>query len=341
MTKIIKNTLKYGLPLLLGWLLIAHTYRDVHWPTFMQQVQTMNFVWLFVGITLSWLSHFIRAYRWSLMVVPLGFQVSTYKSFLALMISYMSNLFIPRIGEVTRCTVLRIFTKIPISMLLGTVITERIIDFIGLLVVIGLSFLLSQSEVTNVFCQMGLMQKNNFILFNYLLLILLLIVLIISFIYYNWRSYFIKQVYYKKLTIFFQHAKQGCYSILKSKAKNLILITSILKWGIYYLSDTISLWALSSSLPSGNRIGLVILMMSSISFAVPVQGGIGAYHILISSVLLNYGIAKENALAYAGFTHGLYVLSTIIWGSIGMVFLKQWQKKHSFQKNPSLKGGGF
>ena len=96
----------------------------------------VDLTWVYLSIGLSFLSHFVRAYRWNLLLEPLGYDLKSGRTFLAVMVGYLANFIVPRMGEISRCGILQKTDNVPISTGIGSVVTERIIDVLCLLVVI-------------------------------------------------------------------------------------------------------------------------------------------------------------------------------------------------------------
>ena len=133
----IRKIIQYVLPLAVAFLLLGYAYRDFQLNELGAQLQEAKLSWIVLSIIVSLASHVVRAYRWKLLLQTLGFQLSLFKTFIALMVGYVSNLFAPRLGEIVRCSVLKRSTGIPTSNSLGTVAAERTIDFVSLLAVVG------------------------------------------------------------------------------------------------------------------------------------------------------------------------------------------------------------
>src|SRR5204862_1601035 len=87
-------------------------------------------------------SHFVRALRWRLLIEPLGYKPGKANAFFAVMIGYLANQAFPRLGEVLKCTLLARYEKIPADKLVGTIILERLIDAISLLIVFGVTLII-------------------------------------------------------------------------------------------------------------------------------------------------------------------------------------------------------
>ena len=324
--KIIRKIIPYIFSLFVASILLRYTYRNMSFRDLCLQVQELEWRWIVLSILLGLFSHLMRAYRWKLLLQPLGYNIGLMRTFSALMTGYLSNLFVPRLGEIVRCSVLRRTTiDIPMGILLGTVVLERIIDFIGFLIITACNFIISFSEITFT------LQSITFPSINYKKLgwVLAFIIVVLAwgilFIYRAWDHNHLN----KKLSStksFIINIKRGFYSILVSQEKMLIVYTTIFKWSLYYLSDYVGLFAIHTTSHLNWKVGLSILTMSSLSFAVPIQGAIGAYHILVSSSLMAYGISQSNALLYAGVMHAMHMLTILICGGISLIFTRLWVK---------------
>ena len=131
MNKNIKSIIQFSFFLGLGIFLVYYAFSGLsanQIETVKQSFYSANYWWIGLGIIISTLSHISRAYRWKMLLQPTGHNPKLYNSFFAVMIGYLANLAFPRLGEVSRCTVLVKNEKIPFSTSFGTVITERIID---------------------------------------------------------------------------------------------------------------------------------------------------------------------------------------------------------------------
>jgi uncharacterized protein (TIRG00374 family) len=290
------------------------------------QIQELEWRWVALSILLGLSSHLIRAYRWKLLLQPLGFNVGLMRTFSALMTGYLSNLFVPRLGEIVRCSVLRRTTiAIPMGILLGTVVLERIIDFVVFLIIMACTFIVSFSEIAFTFRSITIPSIN----YKKLGWVLAVIAIVLG-----WCILVICRAYsrnhlnekFVRAKSFIINVKKGFYSLLISQEKKLIVYTTVIKWGLYYLSDYVGLFAISTTSHLDWKVGLSILTMSSLSFAVPIQGAIGAYHILVSSILIAYGISQSNALLYAGVIHAMHMLTILICGGVSLFFTRLWAK---------------
>jgi len=125
------SVLKYILLLSVAVLLLFFAFRNVSIRIIVDEMMKANVWWLLVSTTVSFIALISRAYRWKLLIEPLGYQPSLKNTTYAVMVGYLANLAFPRLGEVTRCGSLSTAEDIPFSKLLGTVVVERVIDVLS------------------------------------------------------------------------------------------------------------------------------------------------------------------------------------------------------------------
>ena len=107
--------------------------------------------WLVIPVFfILFLSHYVRALRWRLLIQPLGYAPGRMNTFFAVMIGYLVNQGVPRLGEVVKCTVLSRYEKIPADKLIGTIILERVIDAITLLIIFGITLVIQPDLYTRI-----------------------------------------------------------------------------------------------------------------------------------------------------------------------------------------------
>lgn len=140
--KKILRVLNFFLFLSVGLLLMYFAFKGIDLENFWHNLKQANFLWVILALILALTSHLVRAYRWNLLIEPIGYKPRLLYTFYAVLIGYLANLAFPRIGEVTRCASLNRSDKIPLDSLLGTVIAERAIDLVSLVVLLMAVFLI-------------------------------------------------------------------------------------------------------------------------------------------------------------------------------------------------------
>jgi len=250
-----------------------------------------------------------------------------------LMIGYFANLAFPRLGEVTRCGSLSKAQAIPFTALLGTVIVERVVDLVSLLVCLLLTAIIEYERLGNFLhdnITQPLMDKFTQLAGSPIFIgaaVVLVALLVIGIIYYLKRS---KQK--GKKSKFFQLWKElieGLRSIGKLKRPGLFIFHSVLIWVLYFFGVYTCFFAFPSTTHLGFSASLFLLVAGGLGMSAPVQGGIGAYHLLVSQGLMLYGVSQQDGLTFATLLHTLQLILVVILGVASLVLLFSGNKKTS------------
>ncbi len=267
------------------------------------------------------MAHILRAYRWRMMINTLGYgRPALLNTILAVFTGYLANLAFPRMGEVSRCGVLHKTDNIPLVKLIGTVVAERIIDVLMLFLItlagILIQFnLLSEFIYKNVLIKLNSQSAGSGVLMLTILLISLIFAAIVLII----RK--MRPGIFLKIFDLISDIQSGILSVRTINYKGLFIFYSLSIWGLYGLSAYLSFFALKSTAELGFTEAISTLIFSSFAMIAPVQGGIGAYHWMVSEGLTIYGIAKSDGLTYALITHSAQTLIVLLGGSISLIML--------------------
>ena len=280
------------------------------------------------------IAHLVRAYRWSLMLTPIGYRVGIGRMLLAVMVGYLANLFVPRMGEITRCGVLKRTDNVPMAVSIGSVVAERIIDLLTLISIIFLALLLEYDLLSGylkeVFTSNALSVSQNLVAI-YILGGVTFTILIISYIFFRaYKNKLKRSPLFLKIRSFLRAAVEGLMSIRKIEKKKSFWASTIVMWLLYYLLTYIVVFSIEETASLSLKAGLTILAAGSIGMATPVQAGIGAFHALVSGVLISYGVDLEDGILFATILHSSQVISVIVLGGISLVatILIQRKKKN-------------
>ncbi len=288
-------------------------------------LKNANYFWVLASVIVSVFAHYIRALRWNMLIQPLGFKPSNSNTFHAVMIGYLANLAVPRMGEVSRCGVLNRSDKIPLNNLIGTVIVERIIDVIFMLSILALSILIQFKQIfgfinENIFKNLiNKLPSSTFII----VFILIIIVTVITF-YFLAKKYhqsFLRFTFYQKIWNVLLGFKDGIVSVIKMENKWKFIFFSILIWMFYILSTYLCYFAIEATSGLTFISAIFIMAIGGLGMAAPVQGGIGAFEASVQLGLLVYGIDASSGLSYATLSHSSQILSILVLGSISLIYI--------------------
>ena len=331
-----KNIIKYTLFLALATGLIWFAFKDIPFTDLIAQFQKADYKWVFFVVLLTFVAHGSRAYRWCMLMEPLGYKPSFYHAYLAVWTGYFANYIIPRMGEVTRCGTLQKTDDVPFEKSFGTVVAERVFDVITLLVLIGINFILEFDRLSTFFTDLfssKLQGGGGGILKWILLAVILLGGGILSYFIFNKqaREKLLAMPLIKKLWEFGLGLMDGLLSIRKLKSPAWFIFHTVLIWVMYYFMSYLLFFAVPETSNLSWLAGLTMLVVGAIGMTAPTQGGIGSYHLLVGSVMVLYGLTQKDGILLATFTHATQMLTTLIFGAIAflLVLFAQKDKKES------------
>jgi len=324
--KILIDILKYVFFLGLGLFLFWLSMRKLNFDEMMQEIANADYLWAVIGLALAIISHVFRSLRWNLLINSMGYKTRLSTTFYALMVGYMANTAVPRMGEFMRCGVLSKKEKIPFNALLGTVISERLFDFIVLLLLL-LAVVLTQWSLLGEFVVrmtqplVDKIETNMGILFV-LGAIGLIIFLASIWLYIKHKDKFRKLPGYEKIHNLLIGLAQGIRTIDRMKQKGLFLFHTAMIWLFYILMMYIPFRMLPETEGLSFMAGVTLLAIGSLGIVAPVPGGIGAYHFIAKAVLTElYAISGTAAGSFAVITHAAQSILNVLVGAIGYVML--------------------
>ena len=224
-------------------------------------MQEARYGWVAFSLIFSVAALFSRAYRWGLLIEPLGSRPKLRNLFYSVCSGYLANLAFPRLGEVTRCTVLYEVEEAPFDKLFGTVIAERVVDLISLILLIFLT-VISNSGLFGHFFANQLKEKLSFLtqLSALHLAVFGLIGLGFLLLINGLRKKILANPIAVKVVDFLKGILSGLQSVLKLKRKRAFLFHTAFIWGMYYFSCYFIFFAIPETSVLGFRAGLFILV---------------------------------------------------------------------------------
>ena len=318
MRKKLINSIKYLLFGFLAFLLLALALKNQNPRELLQSLANLEMNWIYLSIVLGALAIVLRGVRWIHMIQPLGHNCKISNSINAVAIGYLTNLAIPRAGEITRCTALHKKENIPVDKLFGTIIAERVIDLLALISLLILMFIINLEKINiffnSVFSKAQTLPINSILLF-------VLSLLAISFIFFSYIKKNQSSTIVIKIKNFLEGIKEGFISIKKVKNKTVFWIHTALIWALYALMTYICFFAISETNSLGFIDGIYIMVIGGIGMVVPTQGGIGSYHLATKLGLMSLGIGADSALIFAFAVHTAQTLMALVFGAISLALL--------------------
>ncbi|NEQ49861.1 MAG: flippase-like domain-containing protein [Leptolyngbya sp. SIO3F4] len=327
MKKILIATLKIVLPLGLGLYLVWYFYSNLSEQDksdILEAFQRADYTWVWLSLIAATLSHVSRAYRWKYTLEPLGYKLDFVNSFFSVMIGYLVNLAVPRLGEISRCGVIHRYEKTPFEKLLGTVIAERVADLI----------ILMATTVTVIFIQYEVIQEllnetleSWFGKFSSGLVITLLVVLIVGGIgalvfVYRTRT---QNAFLQRVQALLRGIVDGALSIYTMKRKWAFIGHTIFIWLMYVVMFYLCFFSLpeTSDVPLGGV--LTGFVLGGITIAAT-NGGIGAYPLAIQAILMLYGVEKNTAGAFGWIVWTAQTVLVIVLGALSFLLIPAYNR---------------
>lgn len=329
MPKLLKTILQYVIILAVTGLLIWFSLRGLTGEDkgeyLLKTWRAADKGWLLLMALIAMVSHLLRAERWRMLLEPSGYRGKLSYSFLSLMVGYLVNLVIPRGGEVSRCYNLYKLEDTPVDTSFGTVVVERIVDVVCLLILISIAFFLEWDklilflETLPVSAQDASGVSKTLVYAGAGLLLLLLLVILL-----------VKKN--RKLNAFFIRTwhgfKGGFLSIFKLKNKGLFIFYSLLIWSLYFLMSYTVILAFPETEHLGIEAVFSLFAIGSIAMAVPLPGGTGSYHVLVpQGLVFLYHIPEADAIAFTFIFHGWQTAILIAGGAISLIITSFILKK--------------
>jgi uncharacterized membrane protein YbhN (UPF0104 family) len=319
-----KKALQYLVPLGLAGFLLWYAYKDMDFHQMWADIKQAHYWAVLATFATTLIAHVARAARWNLMFNPIGYHPSLKSSFLAVMSGYFANLIFPRAGEVTRCTVLLTSEKIPLQTSIGTVLAERGLDLVLLLLItltaFGLEYDVLTAFVSDMMAQKSTIETGAVDGPNYKLWFLgfLAVSGILTLVF--WRI--IREIpLVAKILNFAKGLLEGLLSILKIKQIGLFSFYTILIWTCYFFTTYFSLFMFDFTFDLGFHAAFMLLVIGSFGMVAPVQGGIGAFHWLVSTALMVlYSKPEGLSKTSAAMMHGTQTLFTLALGGVCFFF---------------------
>lgn len=313
------NWIKYILFFGVGVLLLFLAFNNQNPQELIEQLKTVDYIWVWLSMLFGFLAFVSRGLRWIILLENMGYQAKPLNSVYAVSIGYFTNLAIPRAGEVTRCTSLNQSENIPVDKLFGTIILERTIDFIILVSLICFTFLVEFDAFSQFFSNLLIdgdeaSASNMGLIATAAVSTLLMLFLV-------WKNKLKTTAIYQKVAAFLLGVGDGFKSIKGIQNKWAFWGHTLFIWLMYYLMTYVCFFAIKSTQLLNPLDGLFIMVVGGLGMVAPVQGGIGAYHLVVKIGLMILGVSADAALLFATIVHTSQTLMTLIVGSISLLML--------------------
>ena len=275
--------------------------------------------WYLLGMAVvAMISHAIRAHRWKMLLSTTGHRVSFANSLLSLLIGYLVNLAVPRGGEISRCYNLLKLEKTPIEISFGTVVAERIVDVICLVLLIVISFVVEWSKLMAFIDSLPISGNESGIV-KWVVIGLGVVALAAIAVY-----FFRKSEKFKKII---QGFKNGLLSVFKLNHPWAFIFWSLAIWVLYFIMSYLVIVAFPETQDLGWGAVLTLFAIGAIAMAAPLPGGAGSYHTLVPlGLVMLYNMDKGDAIAFVFIFHAWQTFIMILAGIVSLL-ISYWKMR--------------
>lgn len=323
----LKNTLKTIIPLGIGLFIFLWIYGDTDITELWSKLRSdVHYEWIVFSFVFCGLGEVLRGIRWKQLLTPLG-KTKTSNVIYSVFVNYLVNLVFPRMGEISRCAIISKYEKISFTKTIGTLITERVVDLFSLILIIFVSFLLLTNDFYDFTAQKIGISESIIEIFSSVWLYVGIIVT--AFLIWLTFTRFREVVLIRKIKEATQNIWAGVKTIRQITGKIKFSVSTLSLWLIYFLQFYICFFAFDFTSHLTPLQGLFIFVMANFGIIVPVQGGLGTWHFMVTCALVFYGVAEEDARIFALVVHGTQTLFSVLLGFIGVIALPLNNKKLS------------
>lgn len=324
--KLINNSLKVGLSIMLGGLILYWMYRDFDFKTVADTLMHgMNWTWMLLSFPFGILAQMFRGWRWHLTLEPIGEKPRTSTSINSIFLSYAVSLIVPRIGEFARCGILRRYDGVSFPKALGTVVMERAIDSALVMLIALLTFAFQLRVFNTFFAETGTNLESilsKFSAAGYAVTAVCGVAVLIL-------AWYLLQRFaiYNKVRAMVRGIWQGIMAVRDVKHPWLFVVFTLGIWASYFLHYYLTFFCFEATSHLGMACALVTFIVGSIAVIVPTPNGAGPWHFAVKTMLILYGVGDVDALNFVLIVHSVQTLLVVVLGVYAWTALSFTKKR--------------
>ena len=316
-----RDILKYLISALIAALMLYICFRGVDWADFVNGLKACRWSYVLLSMAVGVLAFFLRALRWRQLVLPLDPSLSPMTVFNAVNIGYLANFVFPRVGEFVRCGVISSnSSKAGYEKVLGTVVLERSWDVVSMLLLLAVLLLARWNKFGDFFVNQIWGPASSRLDFSlwWIVAALAVVVAAAGFLLWRFRG---ENRFCGKVCSIIGGVFQGFATCAHMERKWMFLIYTVLIWASYWLMAAAIMWAVPQ-LDSLKMVDALFLsLVGSLGWVVPVPGGIGAFHFVVSLALSTiYLLPMSQGVVFATLSHEAQAVTMILFGGVSMVY---------------------
>jgi uncharacterized protein (TIRG00374 family) len=330
LNKKLRNTITYVVFLGIGILLMYMVYRKIDPTEMWAEIRRANIWLVLLSAVMGYLAIVSRGVRWLVLMEPLGYRAKTWSSIHAVAFAYFANTFVPRSGELARCGVLNQTDDIPIDKLFGTVISERVIDFVILLILVATAFFTNVKAFGDFIASA---QLPNLPATSTIIIVTAIAIGAVVLLFLIFRMRIINSVIYQKIIRFLLGVADGLKAVLKMKCKWTFIFHTLFIWTMYYLMAYVIFFAMPSFGGIEWNQALLVMIAGGLGMVFPSPGGIGSFQLAAVLSLEALAFSKQMGTDYATLVWSVQTGMIIIAGAIAFILITRIKTKKAKLKH--------
>ena len=327
-TSALKNAITILVSIAIAGIFLWLALRGLDLDKIEQSLKKANYIWVGFAAVFGVSAYIFRAVRWNLLLEPMGHKISNSNSLWSISFGYLMNLTIPRSGELARSTALYSLEKVPVDKSFGTIILERVIDLVCMLIFLGLTLIFKFEAIYSFYEKSGV-KFNPFFIIGIIAGIIIAFVVFIKF-----KERFRKISLLSKIIDFIDGIIAGLTSVFKLRKKVKFILLTAGIWICYFFASYLVCFSLPETSDFTLADGCFILVVGTLGMIIPASGGIGAFNLAMkfgfTALFISMGKdaveGGELGLAYSFITLPLQIIIMLVMGLISIPMLAKNRK---------------
>ena len=319
-----------GIGVLLVWLAVKDKTK-AELDTIKRALEQADYSWILLSFLVTALSHLFRAIRWKILLIPLGHKPKSSNTFFAVMVGYLANLALPRLGEITRCGLMKQYEEVPFTEGFGTVLAERALDLVCLVLIFFITLTIEFEKISGIANELifkTLSEKAALLTEKKEMLIMVIggLILFMVLLYYLRKR--LQTFFSSKIKAFVVGLWQGLLSIKNVKQPGWFVVHTLLIWLMYILQVYVCFFSFAETRSLSFVAAMAIMIFGSLGIIV-VPGGTGAYQAIVIQILTTaYFISETSSFAFAWAVWSGQIMIILALGLISLALLPLLNKKN-------------
>lgn len=327
-TSALKNAITILVSIAIAGIFLWVALRGLDLDKIEQSLKKANYLWVGFAAVFGVSAYIFRAVRWNLLLEPMAYKISNSNSLWSISFGYLMNLTIPRSGELARSTALYGVEKVPVDKSFGTIILERVIDLVCMLIFLGLTLIFKFEAIYSFYEKSG-------VKFNPFFIIGIIAGIITAFVvFFKFKERFRKISLLSKIIDFIDGIIAGLTSVFKLRQKVKFIVLTAGIWICYFFASYLVCFSLPETSDFTLADGCFILVVGTLGMIIPASGGIGAFNLAMkfgfTALFISMGKdaieGGELGLAYSFITLPLQIIIMLVMGMISIPMLAKNRK---------------